>query len=112
MITKTARGVSPLKVKRLARGETRPEEMPPCATCLKLIMGAAVSGYDNKWRCLPCNAVHYREVFRESGESAPLPSDDTSSTHTSAAFGRAHEAKRQAKAKAVLDKYGLARRSR
>ena len=101
-------GLKPHKQRKLDRGVTRQEDMPPCATCMRIIYGAAIQGYDGRWRCLKCNQAHIADVFRESGESAPLPSDDTSLSHTSAKFDAAHDAKRKAKAKAILDKYGVA----
>ncbi len=108
---KQVRGLKPSKIQKLERDATRQQDMPVCATCLKTIFAAAVQGYDGKWRDLRCHNAHIDDVFLEAGESAPVPSDDTQSF---APYKRdpAAEKKRQDKAKAVLEKYGVHKRDR
>ena len=109
MITKQARGIRPSKAKKLERSATRPEDMPPCATCGRVIYAAAVQGYDGRWRDLPCHHVHIEDVFLAAGESAPVASDESNSFAPVKSDPKAEE-KRQKRAQAVLDKYGMVKR--
>jgi hypothetical protein len=109
MLTKQVRAAHPRKLKKLERNATRPQDMPCCATCLKPIRDVAICGYDSRWRCCPCNEAHTKDVFRESGESAPLPSEDRPfKTPEQEAAGAA--AKREARVKTMLERYGVTKR--
>lgn len=41
--------------------------MQPCG----VIADPAIKGYDDRYRCFPCNDIHSELVFQESGDSAP-----------------------------------------
>ncbi len=51
------------------------EEMPPCAGNGKAPCGkrdfSMIKGYDGRFRCRRCNAIHIELVFREAGDSMP-----------------------------------------
>ena len=76
--------------------------------CGKQIVGAAIAGYDGKWRCLPCQELHTADVLRESGESAPVASDEVK--HFAARVDEAKEKRRQERAARMVEKYGAQRR--
>lgn len=108
MITKQARLPSPAVQKRLERGVTRQEDMPPCATCGKVVVGAAIKGWDGAWRDLSCHEAHNNDVLRESGESSPVESDNVK--HFNARVDEAKEKQRKERAAKVCEKYGVSRR--
>ena len=109
MLTKQVRSAHPRKLARLERNATRTQDMPCCATCLKPIRDVAISGYDARWRCCPCNEAHTKDVLRESGESAPTPSEERP-FKTGAEEAAEKVAKREARIKNMLEKYGVVRR--
>ena len=106
-VVKQVRGVKPSVARRLARGATRQQDMPPCSDCGKIPVGASVSGYDGKWRCLKCNDIHAISVLRESGNAAPNASEETISTTAP----RRDDSSRQRRAKEILAKYGVAQKA-
>ena len=104
------RGINKLKEPKLAKLSTRQQDMPVCAGCLKPIVGAAVAGYDGEWRCLSCNRVHGEAVLLESGDSAPLPSDESIAKPAPPPDELA-EKRRQKRADEILERYGVTRKS-
>ena len=98
------------KAKKLARDATPQKDMPPCPDCLKQIIGVAVAGYDGVFRCLKDNALHYAAVLRESGESAPLPSDESKMKNAAPEPEEARK-KRDARVKDTLERYGVTKRT-
>lgn len=110
MITKHVRGVREDKKRRLDDGATRPSDMPLCVDCRHVTQGAAVAGYDGQYRCLACNEAHAKAVLRESGDSAPNASEERPG-RPAAPEGEAAKARREARVKATLEKYGVAKRT-
>ena len=107
-LTKQVKGVREDKRETVDKHATRPEDMPACVDCMRP-QDPLVLGYDGKWRCLKHNAAHTHDVLRESGNAAPMPSDDQRGKP--AEVSASAEAARQAHAKRILDKYGVVRRT-
>jgi hypothetical protein len=101
------RGIREDKREKLAKLATRPHDMPPCCDCHKP-GDPLVAGYDDCWRCIPCNAMHAAAVLRESGNSAPNESENRPGVV--AVPKPEQETARQARAKRILEKYGVERR--
>jgi hypothetical protein len=105
----------------LERRVVRPEDLEPCVGPASKILCAygdnlvRIKGYDDKWRCVPCNQLHGEMVFRESGNSAPTPSDETKMKDAKAKLfdqnGRpidaeiAKQARKAARREAIARKY-------
>ena len=109
-LTKQVKGVREDKREKFDQRATRPQDMPACVDCVP--PGPAdpmVQGYDGKWRCMLHTRLHNEAVFRESGNAAPVPSDDQRGKR--AEVSASAEAARQAHAKRILDKYGVTRRT-
>jgi hypothetical protein len=107
-ITKQVRLPSPAIQKRLERGVTRQQDMPKCVDCETQITGAAIAGFDGRWRCLKHNELHNEAVLQESGDSAPNESENIK--HFAARVDEAKEKARKKKADAMLEKYGVGKR--
>jgi hypothetical protein len=108
-LTPQVKGIREDKRQKIARHATRPQDMPACALCMRQIMGAAVQGYDGRWRCLACNDVHATEVLHESGDAAPNESENQPGL-AAAKTPEATERRRQARAAAILEKYGVTKK--
>jgi hypothetical protein len=94
---------------KLERQKTRPADMPNCVDCGMQTTDLAVLGYDSKWRCLIHDRQHQQDVLRQSGDSAPLPSHETKPVL--AKYDIRAEAERQRRGRAILEKYGLEKKS-
>ena len=79
-----------------------------CKLCLKQCVGAAIQGYDGAYYCMACIGEHHKMVLQESGESAPVESDNVK--HLAARVDEAKEKKRQERAARMVEKYGAQRR--
>jgi hypothetical protein len=104
-LVQQVKGIHPAKIPTVEKGVTRPQDMPACVDCFRPVQGAAVAGYDGKWRCLACNRIHGEAVLLESGESAPNASEERPGRiigHDETA-----ETKRKKRASAMIEKYGI-----